>query len=97
MQKPKRTWLLWVKAKSLGVTPSSILGIEQGTYPAYCLDEAVIFFGLTLESMLEKAGQKPSKEERRVMRARESLLEKVLGDDDEPKKNKGFADPALMM
>lgn len=51
-------------------------------------------FGLSLENMLEEAGHKPSKEERRATAARERLLEKVLGD--EKDEGAGFADPALM-
>ena len=71
-----------------------ILGLDEGSYEAYCLDEAVIFFGMALESDLEQAGHKPSKEERRAKAAREALLAKVLGD--EKKQGAGFADPALM-
>lgn len=70
-----------------------MLGLDPGSYEGYCLDEAVIFFGLQLENMLEQAGHKPGKEERRAKAAREALLNKVFGDQEE---GAGFADPALM-
>ena len=64
------------------------------TYEAYCLDEAVIYFGLMLEGMLEEAGQKPGKEERRAQAAREALLKKIFNPDDN--KGSGYADPAML-
>ena len=72
--------------------PSQLLGLERGSYEAYCLDEAVIFFGLRLENMLESAGHKPGKEERRAKQAQERVLDKIFGKE----KSSGFADPALM-
>jgi hypothetical protein len=64
----------------------------SGSYEAYCLDEAVIFFGLQLENMLEEAGNKPGKEERRARAARQNVINKVFGKE----KASGFADPAAM-
>lgn len=84
--------MLWQKAKAVNVPPSLLLGIELGTYEAYCLDEAVIYFGLTLENMLEEAGNKPGKEERKAKAARDRVLNTVFGTD----KASGFADPAAM-
>jgi hypothetical protein len=94
VKKPLQTWLLWQKAKAVGVLPSFILGLEPGSYVAYCLDEAVIFFGLQLENMLDSAGHKPSKEERKTKAAREAVLDRVFSDGEI--KSAGFADPALM-
>lgn len=74
-----------------------MLGLEQGSYEAYCLDEAVAYYGLTLETELDKAGSKPSKEERKAEAARQRVLDRWLDDPDEAEKKKaGFADPALM-
>lgn len=96
VRKPQQVWLLWLKAKTLSVKPSSFLGLEEGSYVAYCLDEAVTFFGLMVENKLEEAGQgKPSKEDRRAQAAREKVLDSIFGKD-EKKKTSGFADPALM-
>lgn len=84
--------MLWQKSKAVNVPPSHLLGIESGTYEAYCLDEAVIYFGLTLENMLEEAGNKPGKEERKAKAARDRVLGKVFGTE----KSSGYADPAAM-
>lgn len=43
--------------------------------------------------MLEEAGTKPSKEERKATAAREKILDKIFGNE---KQGSGFADPALM-
>lgn len=86
--------MLWQKSKAVGARPSEFLGLRRGSYEAYCLDEAVIFFGLRLEHMLDEAGSgKPGKEERRAKTAREGVMNKVFG---ETKKQTGFADPAVM-
>lgn len=75
--------------------PSSLLGLEADSYEAYCLDEAIVYFGTTVEGQLEKVGQKPSKGERKAQAARERLLSQILGSG-EKKSNAGFADPAAM-
>jgi hypothetical protein len=54
----------------------------------------VTIFGLSLENMLEEAGQKPGKEERKIQAAREALLDRVMGEKKD--EGTGFADPALM-
>lgn len=87
--------MLWQKSKALSQRPSTLLGVEDD-YAAYCLDEAVVYFGMTLENMLESAGHKPSKEERRAKQARERLIEKIFSKDKEQAKGTGFADPAAM-
>jgi hypothetical protein len=70
------------------------LGLEQGSYEAYCLDEAVIYFGLTVEAKLDEADHKPSKEERKARAARENMLKKLFSEETES--TSGFSDPALM-
>lgn len=85
--------MLWQKSKAVGQQPSRLLNIEDD-YAAYCLDEAVIYFGLTLEGLLDQAGHKPSKEERRGKAAREAVLNKVFSKTND--KGSGFADPAAM-
>lgn len=101
VRKPRRVWLLWLKSKAVGQRPSALFGLDPKSYVAYCLDEAVIYFGMALENKLETAGHKPSKEERRAQAAREKILDAVLADPDldgvEPKKKtSGYADPAVM-
>lgn len=75
-----------------------MLGLPGDSYEAYCLDEAVIYFGLTLEHMLDEAGNKgnkPSKEETQAKMAREKLINQVLGVEKKDA-GSGYADPALM-
>ena len=96
VKKPRRVWLLWLKSRSVRVRPSELLGIKPASIEGYCLDEAVIYFGMSLENMLEQAGVKPSKEERRAQAARERLLDRVLAEEGEEKQASGFADPAAM-
>lgn len=54
----------------------------------------MVYFGLQLEGMLDEAGHKPSKEERKAKAARERVLKKIF--DPEEKQGTGFADPATM-
>lgn len=86
--------MLWQKSKALSCRPSELLGLVGHSYEAYCLDEAVVFFGMSLEQMLDEAGHKASKEERKVKAARERLMKKIF--DPEEKQGTGFADPAAM-
>jgi hypothetical protein len=65
----------------------------MSNYVAYCFDEAVTFFGLQLENMLDKATYKPDKESRKMEAAQQRILDQVFGT---TKQGSGFADPALM-
>lgn len=85
--------MLWQKSRAVKCRPSKFLGLRSDSYEAYCLDEAVIYFGLALENMLQEAGQKPSKGDRKAQAAREALLNKVFG---KGEGSSGYADPALM-
>jgi len=71
-----------------------LLGLTEGSYEAYCLDQAIWYFGVTLENELEMVGHKPSKEERKAQGARERVLERVLGLKKE--ETQKFMDPMLM-
>jgi hypothetical protein len=95
VKKPTQVWLLWQKSQAVHARPAELLGLDPDSYEAYCLDEAVIYFGLTVEAKLEEAGHKPTKEERKAKAAREAVLKKIL-DPDQETKGSGFADPALM-
>lgn len=92
VKKPEQIWLLWLKAKALSQRPSTLVDIGMSNYVAYCFDEAVTFFGLKLENMLDEAGHKPDKESRRIENAQKRVLDKVLG----AQQGSGFADPATM-
>lgn len=93
MSDPTQVWVVWKQAKSFGTSPSKLLSVKD-SYAAYCLDQAVAYFGLTLEAKLAEAGHKPSKGERKTKAAQERILNQVFqpsGGD-----TKRFADPAAM-
>lgn len=94
VKRPEQAWLLWNQAKAYSVLPSDLLGIDRGSYTAYCLNEALYVFGMTLENKLDSAGQKPGKEDRKIKAARDQVMKNMF--DPEKKKGSGFADPALM-
>jgi hypothetical protein len=73
--------MLWQESQALSVTPSTILGLTQGSYEAYCLDQAIWYFGSTVQSELERAGQKKAKGEAQLINARKRVLAKYLGKD----------------
>lgn len=77
----------------MGVTPSLILGLTQGSYEAFCLDQATWYFGTTIQSELDKVGQKRQKGQASNEAARKRLIEKYLGTENQ--KNQ-FADPAVL-
>lgn len=74
----------------MNLRPALILGFPSNSYEAYCIDEAVMVFGTQLQSKLEEAGHKPSKEERRAVTARQRIIDKVFGKE---KSDQGYADP----
>ena len=78
--------------------PSQLLGLASDSYEAYCLDEAVIYFGLMVESELDEAAQgKKSREQRRAEQARKRVMDRILGEEDQKKQgSSSFADPAQM-
>jgi hypothetical protein len=83
-----------VQSKAAACRPSKLIGLKSKSLGAYFLDEAVIYFGLQLENMLEEAGYKPSKEERKAKQARERIIALVFGEEENT--GSGFADPAAM-
>ena len=46
-------WSLWQKAKTYNQLPSNIFGEEDG-FAAWMLDEAVTWFGITIENALQE-------------------------------------------
>jgi hypothetical protein len=77
------------------VPPSQLLGLTPGSYEAYCLDQAVWYFGSTVNSELEQAGQKKSKGQGRSEAARKRVLAKYLSTGSDPVKQQ-YADPAAL-
>ena len=94
MRDSRQSWLLYHNAKLWKTRPSKLLAIED-EYVAYCLDEAISFFGGQLEYELDEASHgKVSKEERSARAKRQTVLDRVLGkiEGDKP----AYADPATM-
>lgn len=68
-----------------------MLGLTTGSYEAYCLDQAVWYFGSFIDAEVEKAGQKKQKGEAQIMSARKRVLSKFV----DAGNTKGqYADPA---
>ena len=80
-------------AKTWSCRPSELLNIEDD-YVAYCLDQAVGYFGRALESELEKAGS-DAKNEDDAQWKRKRVLDAFLGEEDKPQSGT-YADPAAM-
>jgi len=68
-----------------------MLGLTEGSYEAYCLDQAVWYLGTTITNELEKVGRKPAKGEANNTAARKRLLEKMLKGE---KAKQQYADPS---
>jgi hypothetical protein len=69
--------------------------LDPSSYEAYCLDEAVWYFGTIVQSEVEKAGQKKVKGQARTESARKRVLDKYLTP--AGKGGSGFADPAALL
>lgn len=71
-----------------------MLGLTLGSYEAYCLDQAVWYFGTTVDSELEKAGRgKKSKGQASTEAARKRVLAKYMSSGNEDTKKTKYRDP----
>lgn len=82
--------MLYQNSQKFSCRPSDLLGLHD-EYEAYCVDEAVAYFGSTLEYELDKIEAKSQEETRR---RRKAILQKYLFPEDKPTES-NFADPAL--
>lgn len=87
--------MIWKQSQALRLTPSRIIGLTDGSYEAYCFDQAVWYFGSVLESELEQAGHKRQKGEGQREAARKKILAKYLDEVGKPS-HQQFADPAAL-
>lgn len=69
---------MWRESQALQVTPSSQLGLTEGSYEAYCFNQAVWAFGSKIDSEVEKAGHKRQKGEAAMASARKRVLDRYL-------------------
>lgn len=88
-------WMLWQQSQSLGVTPSSLIGLTEGSYEAYCFDQAAWYFGSIITQELNQAGQKKQKGEAQVEAARKRVLDKFLKKPHAAQAQQ-FADPSAL-
>lgn len=86
--------MLFVQARGWKTRPSKLLGIKD-KYIAYCLDQAIFYFGTSIDYELEQVDEKNPEG---AQHKREQLLRSFLYPEAESqKKHKGqFADPAAM-
>lgn len=70
-----------------------MMGLTPGSYEAYCLDQAVWYFGSQLTAELEEAGRtgKKPKGQAAAQANQQRVLRRVFDGHDAPKQ---FADPA---
>lgn len=88
-------WMLWQESQALRVTPSQILGLTLGSYEAYCFDQAVWYFGITVSAEVEKAGQKKQKGEAAMIAARQKVLKRYL-DPGAKQAASSYSDPSAL-
>jgi len=80
---------LYIEAKTWSVRPSSLVGLADDEYVAYCFDQAVGYVGRRIENELESVEGKNDAE---IKHKREIVLSRYFSDN----KVSGFADPAAM-
>lgn len=85
-------------AKTFHQRPSAVLGFaDAGDYMAFCLDRAVWYFGICVESDMDKVEdelpEKAGKVDRE--RARQKVFDAYMGKKDTTRKGQ-FADPVAI-
>lgn len=86
-------WLVWHNAKDSNKSPSALIGLTEGSYEAYCYDQAAWYVVTTITAEVEKVGQKPVKGQAQKEAARTRKLQQLLG---QAESTKGYADPAAL-
>ena len=88
-------WILYGEARRWKVPPSELLGLEPGSYDAFCLNQAVNYLGSHIESELDKVGQKKDSKQRSNEAARQRRLEALLTPKGKERKGQ-YMDPAVI-
>lgn len=83
---------MYNNAKTWSTRPSVLLDVSD-PYVAYCLDEAVSYFGGTVEGELAQCEGSGND----LMRARQIVLDQYFKSEDAPPTKGLYADPAFMM
>jgi hypothetical protein len=97
VRRPKLAWNLYSQAREWRTRPSQLIGLVEGSYPAYCFDEAIYIWGNFVSSELDKVKAGKTEEATRVARVRR--LNSLLLDEDETLAQvKGlFSDPGAKL
>lgn len=74
-----------------------MIGLKEGSYEAYCFNQATWYLGTKVSNEVEKVGQKKAKGQASQEAARKRKLEQLLGIAEDKKQSKGtYADPAVL-
>lgn len=69
------------------------MGLTPGSYEAFCFDQAIWYFGTSLQSELEQVGVKKSSEESSNEATRKRILNRFLG---APEAKQQYMDPSVL-
>jgi hypothetical protein len=71
-------WHLYQQAKTWGVLPSDLLGLERGSYQAYCFNQVVFFYGSAVMAEVEGIPWGKNDKPETMAAKRERALRKML-------------------
>lgn len=83
--------MMWNQAQAWSTTPSKLLGFDDGSYGAYCLNEAVYVVGTHITNEMD---QVKGKNDKQIRRGRQRVLDRYLSDPSQTTRK--FADPAVI-
>lgn len=84
-------WLLYSEAKLWSTTPAQLVAVED-PYVAFCLNQAVGYWGLSIENAMHEVEGKNARD---TAARRKLVLQQWLSDKDDDKPRGQFADPAM--
>lgn len=86
-------WLTFHNARDTNQSPSALIGLLEGSYEAYCFNQAVWYAGSLISNEIDKVGQKKAKSQASQEAARDRKLKQLLGQKDAKSQ---YADPAAL-
>lgn len=92
MKSPLRLWDLFVQAKGWGVRPSQLLGLEDDSYVAYCVDEAIGRWGNFVKGRMEEVTER-AKNPKAAQRKQDLEFHRLFADELDGKTKGRFRDP----
>lgn len=88
-------WVNWHSAKDSNRSPSSLIGLIEGSYEAYCYDQAAWYVVNTVQNEVDKVGEKKAKGQAAQESAKNRKLRQMLGQGDTTAKGQ-YADPSAL-